>query len=178
MTDKGAVVRSSSDLAKPQPAEDSPQPGAEDLGTVLRGLRAARGLQQKYVAISTGLTQEHLCKLEKGRSLAGPKALIALAGFYDVPIALFGFVSGAALDVKLTPAQQIADHLLVEIQKLVVELDAASEEVRGNKKLRALVESAKQRAEMFLLVVKRARRHAFRTRVQAKGKGGPLGKRR
>jgi transcriptional regulator with XRE-family HTH domain len=125
-------------------------------------MREQRGLAQKYVALSIGVDPSYISRLEAGDLIPSQVLLVTLAAFYEVPLSVFGVVAGAVIDAKLTPAQEIAEYLLTELQKLVIELDVASEEIRGNKKLKALIDSARRRADTFLIVVKRARGHALR----------------
>jgi len=148
------------------------QPEVDDdraaFGRVLREMREQRGLAQKFVALSIGVDPSYISRVEKGDLIPSQVLLVTLAAFYEVPLSVFGAVAGAVIDAKLTPAQEIAEYLLTELQKLVVELDLASEEIRGNKKLKSLVDSARRRADTFLIVVKRARGHALRRKVASR----------
>jgi transcriptional regulator with XRE-family HTH domain len=166
MTERVEASLSSSLAVPPRPAGGDA--ARREFGALIKAARLSRGIPQKVVAFDVGITPPYLRRLEKGGVLPETTILVSLAGYFDIPLSVLATVAGAFVDAKkLTPAQQIAEYLFTELQKLVSELDMASDELKGNKKLRALLESARGRATSFLIVVRRARGHALRKRRQA-----------
>lgn len=59
----------------------------DDLGQRLRMLRKQKALTSQEVADAVGITQSHLCAIERGRTTSPRfKLLRALAEFYDLSI--------------------------------------------------------------------------------------------
>jgi len=80
----------------------------ESLGQRLRKLRKKRALSSKEVADAVGVTQSHLCAIERSRTASPRYGLIrALAEFYELTISeLVGDDRGPSRSLE---AQQISD---------------------------------------------------------------------
>jgi transcriptional regulator with XRE-family HTH domain len=75
-------------------------------GRALRVLRAAKGLQQRDVALRAELDQSYVSLIESGKRKASPEAISALARALEVPVSIFELLAADDSELRGIKASQ------------------------------------------------------------------------
>jgi transcriptional regulator with XRE-family HTH domain len=75
-------------------------------GRALRVLRAAKGLQQRDVALRAELDQSYVSLIESGKRKASPEAVAALARALGVPVSVFELLAADDAELRGIKANQ------------------------------------------------------------------------